>query len=163
MLMEWAGKHPKDAHFNLIIDYIMDNYQNFFPGLTAPPPVLYLDIWPLGLPLMIVVDLELSVHFTQDLAFPKHDNFKAIMVPLTKGIDMNTISGQAWKFWRTIFNPVFSARNITALVPQMLEEVHVFAETLRNRAGKDGSWGSVFPLEDDTTNLTFDVVGRAIL
>jgi len=148
--------------FNLM-HYVKDNHDRFFPGLTAAPPVIYLDIWPVNLPMMVVIDPDLSGQFTQDAALPKHEMVKDVMMPLTEGRDLNTLNGDDWKFWRTKFNPGFSTRNMLALLPDILEEVAVFGQTLSKQAAGDNAWGPVFQLEEHTTNLTLDVIGRAIL
>ncbi|CCF47079.1 cytochrome P450 4V3 [Colletotrichum higginsianum] len=74
-----------------------------------------------------------------------------------------SFDGEEWKTGRARFNPSFSSKNSWSLVPGVIEDVEVFAGLLRQRAGTDGSWGEVFPLEDLTTNLTIDIIGRAVL
>ena len=86
-----------------------------------------------------------------------------MLKPLTQNLDILTTHGAPWRVWRSRFNPAFSSKSITALVPLILEEVVVFRDILRSSVGEDGSWGAVFPLEPLTTNLTFDVIGRAAL
>jgi len=50
------------------------------------------------------------------------------------------------------------------MLPSILEEVVIFRDILLAKAGENNNtWGPVFQLEALTTNLTFDVIGRATL
>jgi cytochrome P450 len=60
-------------------------------------------------------------------------------------------------------SPGFGSKNITAMLPSILEEVVIFRDILLAKAGENNTWGPVFQLEALTTNLTFDVIGRATL
>lgn len=159
----WTRQNPKDTHIFRLMYHVLDNYQRLFPGQETLPPVLYLDLWPIETPLMIVFDPAVTAQFTQETSLPKHSVLTEIMIPLTKGKDLNTISGEPWRYWRSRFNPGFSARNTMALLPEVIEEIVVFAGKLDNYAGPDGQWGRAFQMETETVNLTFDVIGRAIL
>jgi len=90
-------------------------------------------------------------------------NVVKFLYPLTQNLDILTSEGDRWRVWRSRFNPGFSSKSLTALIPTILEETVVFRDILRAKAGKDGGWGDVFPLEPLATNLTFDVIGRAAL
>jgi len=79
--------------------------------------------------------------------------------PMTQNNDLVTQEGQAWKTWRSIFNPGFSARNVLSFVPDMLEEVLVFKDWLYTVAAS----GEVTKLEDQATKVTIDVIGRVVL
>jgi cytochrome P450 len=100
---------------------------------------------------------------------PNHQNIQKVanmvrfLHPLTQNLDILTTHGAQWRVWRSRFNPGFSSKSITGLVPFILEEVVTFRNILRSKAGPGGSWGGVFPLEPLATNLTFDVIGRAAL
>ncbi|OBR16466.1 Cytochrome P450 4V3 [Colletotrichum higginsianum IMI 349063] len=94
---------------------------------------------------------------------PRSHLVRSTLTPLTENLDMISFDGEEWKTGRARFNPSFSSKNSWSLVPGVIEDVEVFAGLLRQRAGTDGSWGEVFPLEDLTTNLTIDIIGRAVL
>ncbi len=142
----------------------MENYRQFFPDLENVPPVLYFDLWPIENSTMFVVDPNLAAQFTQDVSLPKHSMLPEIMEPMSHGLDLNAFNGDQWKLWRSRFNPGFSARNIMALLPEILEEVSIFYNVLGKLAGSQkGEWGGPFQMEEITTNLTFDVIGRVIL
>ncbi|GKT43619.1 putative sterigmatocystin biosynthesis P450 monooxygenase stcS [Colletotrichum spaethianum] len=101
--------------------------------------------------------------FVSDPSLPRSHLIKSTIAPLTDNLDLVSLEGDEWKTWRARFNPSFSNKNVLSLVPGMIKDVQVFTDIVRKRAGIDGVWGSVFPLEGLTTNLTIDVIGRAVL
>lgn len=72
--------------------------------------------------------------------------------------------GEEWHMWRSRFNPGFSRTNIRTWIPAIIEEVEAFANVLKGLSGgDDGQWGQVFPFEQISSNLAFDVTGRVVL
>lgn len=124
---------------------------------------MYLDLWPIEVPFAIVFDPAIAAQFVQTPSLPKLSNVKHFLEPLTSGLDMVSNEGDEWKTWRSRFNPGFSQRNLIAMLPELIEEASIFASLLEKAAGPAGQWGSVFQLEEKTTNLTFDVITRATL
>ncbi|KAK1593451.1 cytochrome P450 4V3 [Colletotrichum navitas] len=112
---------------------------------------------------MFANDPDVAAQMVAEPSIPRSDYVKSIIKPLTDGLDLVSSEGEAWKTWRSRFNPSFSNKNVLSLVPGMIKDVQVFTDLLRKRAGVGGGWGDVFPLEDLTTNLTIDVIGRAVL
>ncbi|KAI0171957.1 cytochrome P450 [Hypoxylon sp. FL1284] len=90
--------------------------------------------------------------FTQEHSLPKYWAMRDVEFK-------SFTRGQEWKTARSMFNPGFSAKNLLSLVPDMMEEVLVFRERLREAA----SSGDVVKLEDLTTGVTVDIIGRAVL
>jgi cytochrome P450 len=76
---------------------------------------------------------------------------------------MVSSDGEHWKRWRATFNPGFSPRNITGLVPTIMDDMLTFVNVLDSFAEKEGQPGQVVQLEKLTTNLTFDIIGKATL
>lgn len=113
--------------------------------------------------MMMVFDGSLSAQFTQIRSLPKHRITRTFLEPLTDNLDMTSADGKQSKVWRSRFNPSFSPRNITMLIPELIDEIVVFRELLAGMAGPQGQWGDVFQLEERTTNLTFDVILRATM
>lgn len=60
---------------------------------------------------------------------------------------------------RSVFNPGFSAKNLTALLPAFLEEIQVLKERLVKVAGS----GKVIKMEETIQRATVDVICRAAL
>lgn len=144
--------------------WLVDSCGQWIPDLKHTPPVLYLDIWPVFPDLMMMVfDGSVSAQFTQIRSLPKHHITRIFLEPLTDNLDMTSADGNQSKVWRSRFNPSFSPRNITMLIPELIDEIMVFKDLLGKMAGPSGEWGDVFQLEDRTTNLTFDVILRATM
>lgn len=143
--------------------WLVENRKNYFPDLDYLPSVVYLDLWPITNPLAMVTDPVAASQFTTVQSLPKNSSLHDFIGPLTSCIDILCTEGQVWKTWRSRFSPGFSQRNLTAILPEVIEEANVFVEGLREMAGKGGAWGSVFQLEKRTTNLTFDIICRAAL
>lgn len=142
---------------------MVSRYKEYWPDLDACPQMAYMDLWPIQDPVAMSLHPALSAQLTQEHNLPKGKIVRKGLKPLGANQDLVTLNGAEWKEWRVRFNPGFSARNVSSLVPAMLEEALVFIDVLENFAGKDGEWGEVFQLEQKTTDLTFDVIGRAIL
>lgn len=153
---------PPDVSFIAFHGWLAANVKKYFPELDQVPPVVYLDMWPfLKEPVVIVFDATSSANFMTNRSLDKHSITKDFLRPLTDGLDILSSHGEVWKKWRSTLNPGFSPRNIVAMTPELLEEMLVFVDGLENSAGKDGTWGDVFQLQDQTTNLTLDVIFRA--
>ncbi|KAI3325399.1 vera protein [Xylariaceae sp. AK1471] len=163
VLGDWRADNPSDANFYSFHIWLIKNCKKYFPDLDFPPPVVYLDIWPVEVPLAIVYDPVAASQFTQTPSLPKLSLTKEFLEPLTSGLDIVSNDGNEWKTWRSRFNPGFSQRNLIAMLPELIEEVSIFVSQLEGLAGTGGKWGSVFRLEEKTTNLTFDIICRAAL
>lgn len=97
--------------------------------------------------------------FTQEPSRPKSAFLSQLFRTFTGCRDLVNLEGPAWKRWRSVFNPGFSARNILPLVLSFIEEVLVFRQTLSDAAES----GKVIKMSDSASKLTFDVIGNAVL
>ncbi|KAL1884101.1 hypothetical protein Daus18300_000212 [Diaporthe australafricana] len=97
--------------------------------------------------------------FTQDNSRPKHRQMREEFHILSGCNDLVNQEGQAWKTWRSVFNPGFSAKNLMSLVPAFLEEIQVFRDWLGDVAEN----GQVVQLEPKAMRATADIIGRATL
>ncbi|ROW08501.1 hypothetical protein VMCG_03250 [Cytospora schulzeri] len=153
---------PPDISFISFHGWLASNVKKYFPGRDEVPPVIYLDMWPfLKCPVVVVFDAAASANFMANRTLQKHSITKDFLKPLTAGLDILSSSGEPWKKWRSTFNPGFSPRNVVAMIPELLEEMQTFSDNLKKSAGKGGSWGPMFQLQDRTTHLTLDVIFRA--
>ncbi|KAK6204019.1 hypothetical protein LQW54_008592 [Pestalotiopsis sp. IQ-011] len=159
----FSKAHPRDVNVHHFHTWLSANCGSYFPGFDILPPVVYLDLWPISDSLAMITDPGTASQFTVTTSLPKVGVFKQMMEPLTSCNDIICTEGQDWKTWRSRFNPGFSQRNLNALLPEILEEVGVFVDGLKDLSGKDGQWGQVFQLHKKTINLTFDVICRAAL
>ncbi|KAI0397542.1 vera protein [Xylariaceae sp. FL0594] len=160
---DWRAENPADANIYSFHVWLIKNVKRYFPDRDFPPPVVYLDIWPVEVPFVVVFDPAMAAQFTQTPSFPKQSSIVDFLEPLTGGQDIVCAEGAEWKTWRSRFNPGFSQRNLIAMLPELISEVSTFASQIAAKAGEGGKWGSMFQLEEKTTNLTFDVISMAAL
>ena len=118
--------------------------------------VFYMDFWPFLAPTLIISNPEIG---QQAQLTPKHEIVTDYMYHLTGGKNLVSMHGAEWKTWRSIFNPGFSASHLMTLVPGIVDDSMVFCEILREHAEK----GDVFRLEDLSTKLTVDIIGKVVL
>ena len=81
------------------------------------------------------------------------------MNPITGGNDLVSQEGQTWKRWRNVFNAGFALSHLITLVPGMVEEVEIFCEKLGEHADK----GEIFQVEEETTGVTSDIIGKVAM
>jgi cytochrome P450 len=163
ILAKMKMKPPKDQHLGYLPQWLCENWRELCPDQPACPPVIYADLWPVGPPVMWVLHPKAATLFFQDSQLPRHERSRGFLYPLTHNLDLVSTDGSMWRTWRSRLSPGFSAKNILNMVPAILDDILFFVDLLHRRAGPDGSWGDVFPLQEPATNLTLDVIGRAAL
>jgi hypothetical protein len=154
---------PSDAHGDYMMVRIVENWKELFPGCSKCPPVAYIDLWPFAPPTIISLSPDISAQFTQDHSLLKAHQQKHFLYPLTHNLDVSSMEGAEWKLWRKRLGPGFSIQNITSRIPDVLEEVQDFVDHIESKAGENGTWGEVFPLEGATISLALDVNLRFVL
>lgn len=80
------------------------------------------------------------------------------MQPVTGGANLVTMNGEEWKFWRSVFNPSFSASAMANNVPHIVDSVQVFREKLIANIGKD-----FFCFNELTMKLTKEIILKLTL
>ncbi|KAF6805292.1 VerA protein [Colletotrichum sojae] len=164
VMSEFRSNYPGDINIGNFHVWIINNYKRYFPNEDRCPPVIYLDLWPvLRAPIMAAYKNTVAAQFTQVKNLDKHQISLDFMNPLTNGKDIATLQGDDWKKWRSWLNPGFSSKNVSTMVPELIEEIKVLAENLHKTAGPNGSWGPMFQFRNMTTALTFDIIVRASL
>lgn len=143
---------PSDVHISLLADQVRRRY----PHLDS---AFYLDLWPFGPTMLIVICPSITYQFTQDHNLPKCRNIRRFLRPITGNQNLLTMDGAPWKHWRTIFNPGFSAKHILNLLPEILEEVLIFKEIIQSHAQKN----NIILLGEPALNMMIDVAGRIVL
>ena len=129
-----------------------------FPEV-AREGVLYIDVWPLKPISLIAFQPDMMAQITQEHSLPKAGFYRWELGPLTGNHDLVSSDGAYWKTWRSIFNPGFSSKNLTTLIPEFLEEIQV----MRDRFMAVADAGKVVPLEKMIQKGTVDVIFRAVL
>ncbi|KAI1775362.1 vera protein [Hypoxylon cercidicola] len=163
IFVDFRKAHPPDININVFHIWLARNYKKYFPERQKLPPVVYLDLWPVGPSFALVYDAAGVAQFTQTKSLPKLHHLTDYIKPLTSGLDIVSTEGALWKTWRSRFNPGFGPRNIAALLPELIEDVSVFVDELRGMSGSEGRWGPVFQLREKSADLTFNVICRATL
>ena len=143
---------PPDAHPL----YIPDQLRRTFPDLG---PIYYLDLWPLAPSMLVTASPHTLYQIAQERPLPKYPQLKRFLGPLTDALDLVTMEGATWKFWRGVFNPGFSAQHLMGLVPGIVREAQTFAELLGEHAEK----GDMIRMKRLTDNLALDVIGTVVL
>ena len=140
---------------------IFNNWQKYFPDETVCPPFMVLDTWPLSPPCVFVWDPEQIHKFTVEKQATRGSKY--FMSPVTRGFDLLSVDVPTHREWRAKFSSGFSQRKLVAEIPAILEEVEIFSSKIKHSAGADGAFGDVFQLEEPSTSLTLDIIGRIAL
>ena len=148
------NKAPPDLHGQIMPRLLIKEYPE-----ARKAGALYMDVWPVSAPMLVVFHPEMMAQFTQEQNQLKHPWELLEFKPFTGNQDLVTTEGREWKTYRAIFNPGFSARNLLSLIPSFVEDALVFQKRLAEAAAK----GDVIRLEEYTTDLTVDIIGRAVL
>ena len=158
---------PRDVHGDYLMLRIQDNWRTLFDAkYERCPPAVYLDLWPVSPPMLLVLNPAMVSQFTQDVNTEKAAAQSNFLKPLTGNLDLASSHGATWKKLRRRMNPGFSPQAIRQRLPALIEEVEVFRDLLLRRAGTEADpegWGAVFPLERPVTMLTLDYIGRFTL
>ncbi|KAG8163238.1 hypothetical protein KVR01_006535 [Diaporthe batatas] len=157
--------HPVFGHFIALKECIQALPRNSTIHLVVqlmarqfPEGIFYLNLWPFNSTLMVVTDPFVASQ-VENAFLDKPEAMCSTLEVINGGPSLMTMHGATWKKWRGLFNQGFAPGYITGLAPAMAEEVAVFCDLLRKLAGQD----QVFPLEEYTLRLTFDIIGRATL
>lgn len=154
---------PADANRTYSQIYIVQHWREFFPNATECPPVLYFDLWPLTEPIALVLDPAMCQELVQERNQPRHIQNKYLIKDIAGTRNLTWWDGAEHRRWRSRLNPGFSTRNLQSHMSAFVDEVNIFVDNLKKTAGKDGAWGSVFPLLPRVIDLTFDIIGRVVL
>lgn len=140
---------PRSSTMHLVVQFMARQ----FPG-----GIFYLNLWPFNSTLMVVADPFVASQ-VENALLDKPEAMCTTLEVINGGPSLMTMHGATWKKWRGVFSQGFAPGYITGLAPAMAEEVTVFCGLLRKLAGQN----QVFPLEEYTLRLTFDIIARATL
>lgn len=146
------SQFPSDAHPL----YLPVQIRRKYPEVG---PVFYIDLWPFSDPILVVASPSAAYQLSQEHPQPKADVVRNFMHPLTRNNDLVTMEGQAWKDWRNVYNPGFSAQYLLTIIPRILEQVSTFSKILFEHVQAN----DMFHLEKAAINLTMDVIGIVTL
>lgn len=150
-MAEVARSLPADANPQMYAHYIREKYQL--------GRIFYLDFWPLTVPQLVIVDPDVAAQVAQQGSFDKGEFVRRFLGPLVGENAMVAANGTYHKLTRTVFNPGFSVGNIMMHVPTIVDDVLGLCNVLKRHAMD----GDIFPLENATTRLIFDIQGHVVL
>lgn len=148
-------KTVSDLSPNATPQYLPHHIRRALPSLG---PIFYLETWPFSDPILVIASPSTAYQITQGHSLPKYPLMRKFVAPVAGPYNL-LMEGQQWKTWRSIVNPCFSANNLTALVPEMINEVLTFSNILMEHLkAKD-----LFQLKTLTDNLVMDILGKVAL
>ncbi|KAH8698046.1 sterigmatocystin biosynthesis P450 monooxygenase StcS [Phaeosphaeriaceae sp. PMI808] len=146
---------PSDAHYQYGFATIAR--ESFYET-----GAFYMDLWPMSGLFLTVVSPAIGVEITQTnpkLTSERPYLLRRFLKPITGGLTIFDLPEKDWKPWRAVFNKGFHSERMYSLVPSMVEEVQVFARTLRGLAEK----GEVCFLDPITLRFMIDMIGKTAL
>ncbi|KAK0716123.1 cytochrome P450 [Lasiosphaeris hirsuta] len=140
-LYEVMSRGKEDRHVDGVFAAMSDDLGN--------PPFMYIDLRPVGRPMLIVNNHEAAEQITRATKFypwsvPKSPTIKDL--------------GEDWKRLRKVFNPGFAPSHLITLLPAILDKTDIFLEHLDLYA----KTGEEFLLNKLLINLTFDIIGAVL-
>ena len=154
-LKTFLDRLPKGAHYQYGFATIAREEFNHTGAF-------YMDLWPMSGLFLTVVSPKIGVEITQGnprLTSERPLLLRRFLKPITGGLTIFDLGEKEWKPWRAAFNKGFQTEHIMSLVPNMVEETMVYADTLKDLAAK----GEMCQLDPITLRFTIDMIGRTIL
>ena len=136
--------------------YLGDQIRQRYPHLNS---AFYLDIWPFGPLILVLLSPKVMYQLTQAHQIPKFKGLRHFLRPITEEENLVTLEGATWKRLRNMLNPGFKAGHLYTLVAEMVEEIGTFKKLVKEHAKS----GTFFYLEDAILNLFMDVAGRVVM
>lgn len=131
-LKSYIDRLPKDAHYQYAFP---DIARDHFPNQGA----FYMDLWPMSGLYLAIVSPKISTEITQTnpkLHSERPEFLREFFKPISGGLSLFDLDEKDWKPWRAVFNKGFHSDFIYSLVPNMVTEAAVFANTLRGYAAR---------------------------
>jgi cytochrome P450 len=122
----------------------------------------YMDLWPMSGLFLTIVSPTIGVEVTQTnpkLTSERPKLLRRFLKPITGGLTIFDLDEKEWKPWRAVFNKGFQSDRMYSLVPSMVQEVQVFAGTLRDLAKK----GTICSLDPIALRFMIDMIGKTAM
>ncbi|KAF3798377.1 Cytochrome P450 4Z1 [Colletotrichum gloeosporioides] len=148
-------RHRIDGDIDPVFGDLMEQAGN--------PPVLFIDLWPLNEPMLLIRDHDVAEQVSKQsqlwpYSLPKSPSFKEYL-PLVDEHSLIWKSGHHWKTLRKLFNPGFAPKHLMTLLSVVLNKTKIFVQILDEHAAKK----DVFDLSSPCTNPTFDIIGAVTM
>ncbi|KAI0378394.1 cytochrome P450 [Hypomontagnella monticulosa] len=127
------------------------------------PPIMLIDLRPINPPMALICTHDLAEQISKPtkhfpLSTPKSPTWTH-MIPLIGSTSILGREGLDWKDLRKRYNPGFTAQHLSSLLPLIIEKTEPFWAHL----DRSSASGEEFSLETLISNLTFDVIGAAVM
>ncbi|KAI0010842.1 cytochrome P450 [Xylariaceae sp. FL0662B] len=127
------------------------------------PPVMLVDLRPINPPMVLISSHDIAEQISKPtklfpLSTPKSPTWSH-MVPIIGSTSILGREGVDWKDLRKRYNPGFTTQHLWSLLPLILDKMKPFWNYLDQFAAS----GDRFSLETLISNLTFDVIGAAVM
>ncbi|TVY18274.1 putative sterigmatocystin biosynthesis P450 monooxygenase [Lachnellula arida] len=151
LLKKYAERLPKDAHYQYMFGEI---YRDHFEKEGA----FFIDLWPMTGLCYAVFSPHVAAAVMQNpnLSMQRPYLLSRFFKPIAGGPNLFDMKEADWRPWRTVFSKGF---NGLGLVPGVVEETQVYAQTFRDLARKKER----FSLDMVSLRFLMDVTGRTIL
>lgn len=146
--MEAAFTFPPNTHPQYFYTYLAQKYD--LGG------IYYIDLWPLAVPQIVVVDPDAALSILTSNAFPKHPQIETFLRPFTGRGSIAASNGDRWKYNHRMVGGGFTASHIKSMLGMIAEEGLIFHERLKGMAES----GEPIGLEEETSKAIFDVIGK---
>lgn len=152
VLQEYVERLPPDANVQLAM-------QTLALEKWGHTEIFLMDFWPVYPPFYMIFDPQTAYQVSNKFNMPKLPLHLKFMHPIVGGPSIHGMNHGEWKYWRSIFNPGFSASSMMDLVPEVVDSVQVFCDILKEN---DGSTDPV-QLNTLTTRLTMEIILKVTL
>ncbi|KAI0417228.1 cytochrome P450 [Xylaria grammica] len=127
------------------------------------PPLMLVDLRPVNAPMVLVPTHDIAEQISKPTQlFPLSTTKSPTwthMIPIIGESSILGKEGDDWKELRKKYNPGFSSQHLWRLLPLILERMGPFC----NYLDKFSATEEEFSLEKLISNLTFDVIGAAVM
>lgn len=150
VLQKYVDRIPPDAAVAFAMRDLCEEF--------ADTELFLIDFWPVYPPLFTVFGPEPIHQICNKYNLPKTAIVSQFMQPVTGGPSLLSMNGDAWKKWRSVFNPGFSPGAMLNNVPHIVDSVLVFREKMIGMVGK-----GMFSLDELATKLTMEIILKVTL
>ncbi|KAI1421980.1 cytochrome P450 [Xylaria sp. FL1777] len=154
-LGEWTQRGIPDRHTDKVFEEMWIS--------LGRPPLMLVDLRPINPPVLIVPTHDIAEQISKPtqlfpLSTPKSPTYMH-MIPMIGESSILGKEGDDWKDIRKRYNPGFTGQHLWRLLPLILEKMEPFC----NYLDEFSATKEEFSMERLISNLTFDVIGAAVM
>ncbi|KAI0895396.1 cytochrome P450 [Annulohypoxylon nitens] len=153
---DFAKRNKPDAHADLTICAMN--------RALGQPPLMLIDMRPIGDPVVVVGDYEIAEQLTKASKMfptspPKSSRSLERLLYMNGPTSIFSQHGEEGRRLRKTFNPGFAPKYLITFVPEILDKGLIFLDHLDSLS----KTGDTFSLMRLTTGLTFDIIGKVVM